>query len=116
MNTMFSMDGRIGRSTYVWISLGVTLVSYAASFMIGLMLGMVGATEDAAALVGGAVGLIATVIVAFAAVKRLHDLGRSGTHYWLFLIPFYNLYLSVVLLFQKGSEGPNQFGNDPCAS
>ncbi|MCZ6766762.1 MAG: DUF805 domain-containing protein [bacterium] len=116
MSKMLSMEGRIGRSTYVWVSLGVTVASYAASFMIGLLLGMVGTGEDAAALVGGAVGLIATAIVAFAAVKRLHDLGRPGVHYWLFLIPLYNLYLGFVLLFQKGGEGPNQFGNDPCAS
>jgi len=116
MNKMLSMEGRIPRSTYVWISLGVTVASYAASFMIGLLLGMAGAGEDAAALVGGAVGLIATVIVGFAAVKRLHDLGRSGVHYWLLLVPLYNLYLGCLLLFQKGADGPNQFGNDPCTS
>jgi uncharacterized membrane protein YhaH (DUF805 family) len=53
------------------------------------------------------------IISALQIVKRLHDLGRPGTHYWLMLVPFYNLYLAWVLLFKKGTTGPNQYGNDP---
>jgi uncharacterized membrane protein YhaH (DUF805 family) len=56
-----------------------------------------------------------TVIAAFPVVKRLHDLGRPGTHYWLLLIPLYNIYLGLVLLFQKGNNGENIYGPDPLA-
>jgi len=46
-------------------------------------------------------------------VKRLHDLDRPGWHWWLLLIPLVNIYMGLVLLFAKGTQGPNQFGRDP---
>jgi hypothetical protein len=49
-------------------------------------------------------------------VKRLHDLDRSGAHYWLLLVPLYNIYLALLLLFKKGTTGPNRFGPDPLQS
>jgi len=61
-------------------------------------------------LIGG-IGL--TVIYAFQTIKRLHDLDRPGSHYWLLLIPFFNIYLTLVLHFKKGTEGPNSYGPDP---
>lgn len=42
------------------------------------------------------------------AVRRLHDTGHSG---WWILVPFYNIYL----LFKKGDEGYNEYGEDPIA-
>jgi len=54
--------------------------------------------------------------MAFAAVKRLHDLERPGAHYWLLLIPVYNIYLALVLLFKRGTSGPNRYGDDPLAA
>lgn len=53
------------------------------------------------------------MLAAFPVVKRLHDLSRPGTHYWLLLIPLYGQYLGLVLLFQTGTRGPNEFGPDP---
>jgi uncharacterized membrane protein YhaH (DUF805 family) len=39
-------------------------------------------------------------------VRRLHDTGHSG---WWALVPFYNIYLLV----KKGTEGYNEYGEDP---
>jgi uncharacterized membrane protein YhaH (DUF805 family) len=72
--------------------------------------------EAAALIVGAILGLAGTVVMAFAVVKRLHDLNRLGTQYWYLLIPFYNLYLSLLLLFKRGTSGPNQYGDDPLAA
>ena len=47
--------------------------------------------------------------------KRLHDLDRPGTDCWLFLIPIYGIYLGLLLLLAKGTEGDNQYGPDPLA-
>ncbi len=46
-------------------------------------------------------------------VKRLHDIDRSGAWFWAMLIPGFNIFLSFMLLFLKGTVGPNQFGDDP---
>ena len=37
-------------------------------------------------------------------------------HILLFLVPIYNLYLGLVLLFQRGTWGWNEYGPDPLAS
>lgn len=110
------MKGRYNRSRYVWMTLGISLVTYALAFLVGIIMGMVGGSEDAASFVGGAVGLISGIIMSFVTVKRLHDLDRSGWHYWLLLVPFYNIYLSIVLLFVKGTPGSNRFGMEAAAS
>lgn len=110
------MAGRYNRSKYVWMTLGVSLITYALAFVVGIMMSMVGGGEDTASLVGGVIGVIANVVVAFMVVKRLHDLDRPGWHYWLMLVPLYNLYLGIVLLFVKGTPGSNRFGVDPATS
>jgi hypothetical protein len=38
-------------------------------------------------------------------LRRLEDLGRPRWHFWLLLIPFYNIYLGLVLLLLPGT-GP----------
>ncbi len=43
------------------------------------------------------------VFVLIQAVKRVHDVNKSG---WYLLIPFYNLYL----IFCEGTDGNNDFG------
>jgi preprotein translocase subunit SecG len=47
------------------------------------------------------------------AAKRFHDLGKSGWHSLLLIIPIYNIYVILGLLLQTGTEGQNQYGDDP---
>ena len=49
----------------------------------------------------------------FPAVKRLHDIDRSGVWCLVMFVPGFNIFLSFMLLFLKGTVGPNQFGDDP---
>jgi uncharacterized membrane protein YhaH (DUF805 family) len=46
-------------------------------------------------------------------IKRLHDLGRPGAHVLLMLVPFYSLYLALLLLLLRGEETTNQYGEIP---
>jgi uncharacterized membrane protein YhaH (DUF805 family) len=115
MNDLLSMAGRYNRSRYVFTTLGICLVTYALTFLMGLLMRPAGSPESAG-IVGGIIGVAANVVLAFVAVKRLHDLDRSGWHYWLLLVPLYNIYLGLLLLFQKGTAGSNRFGVDPVAS
>lgn len=48
-------------------------------------------------------------------IQRLHDLNRSGIHIFLFMVPIYNIYLKFLILFGKGTNGPNKYGKDPLA-
>ena len=108
---LFSFQGRVNRAWYFWHTFLDGVVA------IGLILAIV--------IVGGVLGnplfVLPAVGVAVAAgaaelaitVKRLHDIGRPGWHWWLLLIPFYNIYLGLSLLFKRGSIGPNAFGADP---
>lgn len=89
MHFLFSIDGRIKRSTYVKFSL---------PFWLWCL------------LTGGLLGspvvfftLILTISMICIGIKRCHDVGRKG---WFILIPFY----WVWLLFVKGDPFDNQYG------
>jgi len=47
------------------------------------------------------------------AVRRLHDIGKSG--WWIFikLIPIIGAIWLLILLFTEGNKGPNEYGEDP---
>src|SRR5919202_2724167 len=93
--------------------MSLNLVAFVAAF---LLRGIAGEhAEPAALLVFYLLSLAGVVATAFEAVKRLHDLERPGAHYWLLLIPFYNIYLALVLLFKRGTTGPNRYGDEPLA-
>ncbi len=47
--------------------------------------------------------------------KRFHDINISGKYWFGTFIPVYNLYLGLKLLFKKGTQGTNRFGEDPLA-
>ncbi|MCT4564332.1 MAG: DUF805 domain-containing protein [Maledivibacter sp.] len=46
-------------------------------------------------------------------IKRLHDLEISGGFIFLLLIPFISTFLIILLVFIKGTYGPNKYGEDP---
>jgi len=114
MKELFSMQGRFNRQKYLITGIIITLVMYALGFGIGFAIGMAGMDAAVATSVSYLVSFVGIVIWSFLVVKRLHDLGKPGWHYWLMYIPLYNVYLGLVLLFTKGTAGPNTYGEDPC--
>ena len=46
-------------------------------------------------------------------VRRLHDLDLSGWWMLLLFVPLVNILFYIYILFFKGTEGPNQYGEDP---
>ena len=113
--SLFSMEGRYNRAKYFWIMVAISIVSQIISVGIGVAVGASGGGPEAASTIGLIVGIATAVVCAFQVVKRLHDLDRPGTHYWLLLIPIYNIYFGLLILFKKGTEGDNQYGPDPLA-
>jgi len=97
-------NGRSRRSEYWYFTLFYALISIAVTileFSMGMSIEQGGS---------GILGLILTfgfLVPSIAvAVRRMHDVGKSG---WFCLIPFYNLYLAV----QEGDYGRNEYGPDP---
>ncbi len=109
MIEIFSMRGRLNRAQYIGpclalISIGVLVVialprSIEASALLGFLF-LFGVGYEAMCLT----------------VRRLHDLGRPAAHFWLLLIPIYNIYLLGLLVFKKGTTGLNEYGGDVLAT
>jgi uncharacterized membrane protein YhaH (DUF805 family) len=103
----------MGRRRYAIVTLAVVLVSYAFAFAIGFVSAVSDGDVRNAGVLGLMVGLVGCVLQALFAVQRLHDLGKPGRYVWLFLVPFYNIYFSLVLCFARGSNQTNEYGPVP---
>ncbi len=115
---LFSFSGRANRARYIWhIILDDLVVAGMAAILIVATLvtplAFLPATVIVPPTVG--IGLAATWAALAVTVKRLHDLDRPGWHVLLFIVPLYNIYLSIVLFVVPGTVGPNQYGPDPLA-
>jgi len=53
--------------------------------------------------------LISVPVAVLAAIRRSHDLGRSGWFALICIIPFAGWYL----VFKRGDSGPNKYGPSP---
>jgi uncharacterized membrane protein YhaH (DUF805 family) len=99
-------SGRAGRAEYWWFAL-FTLLLY-----------VVGAVITVAVHSPIPVILVVLVIilpVLAAAVRRLHDTGRSGWWYWISLVPLIGGIILLVFLC-TGSQGANQYGSGPAGA
>lgn len=113
MGNLFSMRGRISRREYMLVSLAISVVSYVFVAAIG----WVSATSDEgfrdATLLGAVVFVLSALVQSFYCVRRLHDLGRPARDVLLFLVPFYNIYFSLILCFTPGTTDENEYGPAP---
>ncbi len=46
-------------------------------------------------------------------VRRLHDIGKSGTYFFVRLIPFIGGIWFLILMCTEGDKGSNKYGIDP---
>ena len=101
-------SGRSSRSEYWWAYLGVMLILLVL-FLLSSLLGEVGLILIVIAYLGIIIPSIAI------AIRRLHDLDKSGWFYLLAFVPIVSLIL-LVWFCTKGTTGPNRFGADPLGS
>lgn len=89
------------------------------AFQIGYfaLIVLLGALMENGLIPDGAVVItfwIALWIVFMAQIKRWHDIDKSGLWCLVNLIPILgSLYALIELGFQRGTEGPNEYGDDP---
>ena len=114
MRGFFSYTGRMGRGRYFWTMLLLEVLWLLSASVLELLVMELGGGLDTAPLLFWFLASpLAFLAMSFPIVKRFHDLDRPGKQYYLLLIPLYNLYLFLVLLFKKGTPGENQYGTDP---
>lgn len=104
-----TFGGRAARSDYWWWVL-FTMIGYAAAGIVDSAV-----FEEGIGVVYGLFSLAVLLPGLAVMARRLHDGDRSG---WWILIMFVPLVGFLLLLFwfvQRGTEGPNRFGEDPLA-
>jgi uncharacterized membrane protein YhaH (DUF805 family) len=113
---MFSWSGRTTRSGFWWVWLISITLNVVSEVWDGYLYSTypdydnlpffdpsVPALVDITSLLFLPVGLTILLMILGTAVRRVHDVGRSG---WFILVPFYNLYLFL----QPSDSGPNRWG------
>lgn len=106
-----NFKGRARRSEY-WYFLLMNLIILIVAAVLDSTLGL-----NFAPLPYGFVYVLvalATFIPGLAvAVRRLHDVGKSGWFYFIVLIPLIGAIWLLVLFFTEGNQGDNEYGPDP---
>jgi uncharacterized membrane protein YhaH (DUF805 family) len=96
-----NFKGRSRRKEY-WMSGPLTILVY----FVLIALGFIPVIGVVFSILGG-IFLLGIMVPLFAvAVRRMHDVGKSG---WYMFIPIYSLILACT----EGEKGPNQYGADP---
>ncbi len=108
---LFSFQGRANRAWFFWHILLDDVVAFTLAAILFVLMAVTGTPLLLLPLIGVVIGGVWAGIAI--TVKRLHDLDRPGWHWWLLLIPLVNIYIGVILLFARGTHGPNTFGRDP---
>lgn len=120
----FSPKGRFGRLSYLaWlfiISMLYTCVLFIIAGLAVVALMQTGSQNPAALLESGlgyfVIFLAVAVVIAFTvvniciAIRRIHDLNKSGWLWLLFLIPLVNIFFGIYVMCAKGTEGNNNYG------
>lgn len=106
---LFSWKGRNTRLPYFLTLSLCGIVFYGLLFSIALVPKDVGMTL---ASVFPIAYLVILYVQVCNVIKRLHDLGRPGVHILFMFVPFYNLYLGLLLLFKEGDYSSSlNYGN-----
>jgi uncharacterized membrane protein YhaH (DUF805 family) len=98
-----TFQGRASRSEYWYFILFTVLVNIVLSVVSGV-LGDLGAILALLVMIALAIPGLA------AAVRRMHDIDRSGWWYLLVLVPLVGAIVVLIWFCKKGTEGANRFG------
>lgn len=109
----FTSKGRLNRKSYIYRSIFLSLVLCVVQGVLTFAANTIGALELLFAVVAFGFSLFGFVANIMMGVRRLHDLDLSGWWMLLLCVPLINLFFAIYIYFFKGTEGPNQYGEDP---
>jgi uncharacterized membrane protein YhaH (DUF805 family) len=109
MNNYVNSDGRASRSEYWWFYLFTTIVTIITTMIDVTVFGVPFESYGPVYTLAILAMLLPSLCVA---VRRLHDLGKSG---WWLLIVFTIIGIIPLFIFMimEGEEQPNQYGEVP---
>ncbi|KAF2080463.1 DUF805 domain-containing protein [Flavobacterium sharifuzzamanii] len=101
LNNYANFKGRARRKEY-WMFGPLSILIYFGLIVLGFI-PIIGTVF----LILAGIFILGIMVPLFAvAVRRMHDVGKSG---WYMFIPLYSLILACT----EGEKGPNQYGGDP---
>ncbi len=114
-----TFSGRARRPEFWWFMLFLFVGGIVLSIVDSVMFGTTvvtstgfSASTDTPILSG--LFHLATLLPAISvAVRRLHDLDRSGWWWWLFLVPIIGAIVLIIWFASKGTAGENAYGPAP---
>lgn len=112
----FTSKGRLNRKSYIYRSLFLSLVLCIVQGVLTFATNTIDALGLLFAVVAFGFSLFSFVSNIMMDVRRLHDLDLSGWWMLLMLVPLVNIFFALYMLFFKGTDGPNQYGDDPLQS
>lgn len=109
-------DGRSRRQEY-WMYFLFQILVQAVGFVLIVLIGSMG---DIGNILSGILGLAFVVFVLGSivpgiavAIRRMHDIDKSGWTLLIGLIPLVGSIILLVFYCTEGTRGPNRFGPDP---
>jgi uncharacterized membrane protein YhaH (DUF805 family) len=109
-----TFSGRAARPEFWWFTLAVVILSVVLSIIEGgvlaPMLGFEAFAEEAGEPLRWVASLILFLPSLAVAVRRLHDIDRSGWWYLIILVPIIGPLILLYWYIQPGTDGSNQFG------
>lgn len=110
INSYSDFSGRSRRKEY-WMFFLINSTFSIVGFYLDNILGTAWAIGYGPIYVGyGLAVLIPSLAVA---IRRLHDVGKSGWYYLLVLLPIIGPIWLIVLFATEGEQGDNRFGSNP---
>lgn len=109
----FTYAGRLNRKSYIYRNFFLSFVLNIIRIILAVLAAYIDALEllfTGLLYVSGIFGFVASIMML---ARRLHDLDKSGWWMLLLCVPLVNILFYIYILFFKGTEGPNQYGEDP---
>ena len=115
---IFNSEGRINRMQYLKYRIALFGIGVGMIIIIAIISNLVRLINDFAGSVVAAILLLAMAFPIFLGdlllgIRRCHDLNRTGWLFAIMLIPYVNILLTLYLLCWRGTDGANDYGEDP---
>lgn len=112
-SNFFNPYGRASRSEYWWYWLFLFIVAIVITFIMLIIEHLPGFGVAFVSIFSGIIELFMSITILMAAIRRLHDIGKSGWNVCWSFIPIVGAIYVIVLLCRPSEQGANRYGEMP---